>query len=99
LIEVGTAYSVDGDCYFDPSFLVSFDNELQLARVTAWGVDSPHSQWFTRKFYQNFDCKNFHALKTDAECVANKCLHTWLVTFIMERVDNPDGFIEVPDED
>ena|GEM_PF-2488330 len=99
LIEVGTAYYVDGDWYFDPSFVVFFDNELQLARVTEWGVDSPDRQWFPTKFYQNFDCKNFHALKTDAESVANECLNIWLATFIIEREDNPDGFMKIPDED
>jgi len=87
LLEIGTTCCVDGDFYIDPVFVVLYDNELQLARVTEWAASSRN--YTDMPFYERFKCENFNAEETEAERVANSVLFIWLNTFAPKRNENP----------
>ena len=92
LLEIGTTYYVNDDLCFDPLFVVSFDNELQFARVAEWTMNSPVSCLFDTAFCEDFNCENINAIETKSEREANSFLCIWLNTFAAKRKENPDYF-------
>ena len=96
LLEIGTTYFVNGDLYYDPVFIVLFDNELQFARVAELTMDSPERCLFGTEVCHDFDYKNINAIETESERIDNIILYYWLNTFAAARKANPDYFKKIP---